>query len=586
MDRALAIAQLRALGLSVSKMGRVSDTQSDLDYGVLTNLDLQTTDGRFIPFDGLTSFRWVQAENDLFATDSEGNETRIHGDYLSDRDKEVIEIRSMPKTLSQLTDVFEEIYPEAESMLFYDELNEQDMVDMAMFGMPEEGLRSLSDKILKIYFYDLEKRLDMLGFVGTSYPSETVRANTLDVVTYRNRRNLFREWVESHPWDGVPRVRTWFMRLFGATAPPLQAEGLEETYLGNVSEMWFVGAVRRQYTETKHEIVPVLIGDQGIGKGNALKFMAGQDSWYTESTEKVENTKDFLDSVRGTIIVELSEATQLRSSDADNLKAFISKSADNIRKPYARYNEHFPRHFVFVATSNLDNIFTDITGNRRFFPMYCDGTRSEELTHYDVEQVWAEALVMYKEGHLWYTDEDTAAIAQVMQDFGTQENTNIMTIDSWLDDPMNGYAEVGSVISKQMILDQVFSVDPQNTHTMVPREIVNAFNAWANGNRCWRKMAKTIRIGGRVCRAYERVAAPGETPTINRLKMSCVSKLDFTDPASVMRRICMRYNCGNAGDIFPHEKVSSQELESLVQEGYVYSIGLGDSVIYKTGFLP
>lgn len=583
MERATVYSQLKALGLVVSKAGIVS--YGGYDYGILHTKDFQTMDQQFVLLDDVVQISWVLENHDLFFENLDGTRIRAHGDVYTDQDRQAMELRMMPKSLVDLNAVFYELYPDADSKMYYDELKECDMIDTSIFG-EADGVKVMDDKLFAIYVADMQSKLREHGFQGTGFPSETTMAKALSIVTYHNSRNAFREWVESREWDGVPRVRTWFRRLFGATAPPLRDIGMEDKYLGDVSEMWFVGVMRRQYTETKHEIVPVLISEQGIGKGNGIRFMAGHDCWYVESTERVDRAKDFLDSVRGCVVVELSESKQLKSDDIDVLKGFISKSSDHLRKPYAKYDASYPRHFGFIATSNNDNIFLDETGNRRFFPMYCDPDESDYLTQYDVEQVWAEALYLLKQGHLWYASEETDEIAGIMQEFSTAEDFNVEAINTWLDDPDNGYAEVGALITKNTIMENVFSVDPLATRTMVPASITDIVSKWSNSTKAWRKVARTVRLNGAVCRAWERVAPPGEKPRPRRLKNSEVKKPIEQDAVAYMRKYCREHGCNECGDLFPTDGMTMGQIELLMSEGFIYTSGVGANLTYRVGYVP
>lgn len=582
MDRAIALTQLRALGLTVSKAGVIS--HGGYDYGTLGSMDIQTMNNEYVPLDNIAQFSWVEANHDLFAIDAEDNETRIHADIYSPKDMEAIELRKMPKALVDLSAVFYELYPDADQKMYFDELNECDMVDVSLFG-ETGGPQMMDDKLFAIYVADVQSKLRSHGFLGNGFPSEAVMGRALDIVTYHNRRNMFKEWVEVHEWDGVPRVRTWFKKKFGATAPPLRSIGKEDYYLEQVSEMWFVGVIRRQYHETKHEIVPVLISDQGIGKGNNIKMMAGQDCWYVESTESINHRKEFLDSIKGAVIVELSEAKQLKDDDARLLKGFISASKDNYRKPYAKYSKPYPRRFGLIATSNDDTIFKDETGGRRYFPMYLDPSQSEYMSHYDVEQVWAEALVLLKEGHLWYTDEDIEEVAAIMQDFGMEEDSNVDAINQWLDDPINGYTEVGSLVSKNIILEKVFSVDPALTRTAIPRNIQDIFSRWSNGSKSWERVAKTVRLGGEVCRVWERKAPPGFKKKKERLKNSAVKSDDMKrNPVELMRKYCREHKGVQPGDVFDDSEFDQNQINLLLGGGFIYvRSGVGENQVYAVG---
>lgn len=592
MDRKEFSKLIFGAGLRLANTGVVHDTDSKKDFGLLREDSFQTIGNEYIPLDDINAVNYTPSLNMMEIVDAGGGIiTSVEGRKYSEEDMEAIPIHSMPATVSDLVAVLPSLYPDIGTQVYYDELSEKDMIDMSIFDRSKDGIRPINDKIIAVYYSDLENRLKQNGYFGRP-PSFEVRNRALDVFLYNNRRNLFREWVESHEWDGKPRLRTWFRDLFGATAPPLAEMGLEDRYLGDVAEAWFIGGIRRMYLETKHEIVPVLIGSQGIGKGEALRFTAGSDYWFKDTNTNLRDIGKFLDGIRGNIIVELSESKQLRNEDSETLKSFISQSSDQMRKAYAHYDERYPRRFILAASSNLDNIFTDITGNRRYFPMYCDPTKAtlefsqdRSIGQYEVEQLWAEALHMYRNGGKWYLTADSANIARVMQEFGTQENSNITVIDEWLDNPDNGYDKLGATINKSLIMQQVFHIPDGE---FIPFHAENAFRAWANAQRAWVKVAHTIRVNGKVCRGYERRLRPGESGNVVRLRMvSPNAPKDETDPVEFMRAFAEKHGLtGEAGESFPAEHVPVQMLDRLLDAGLIYDIGYASSPNYRVALIP
>jgi putative DNA primase/helicase len=139
-----------------------------------------------------------------------------------------------------------------------------------------------------------------------------------------------------------------------------------------------MGSIARQYQPAQADVIPLLIGDQRIGKSNCLRYLACRQEWYTDTTSDVSDPKLFLESIRGSAIVELSEATAIRSRESERTKSFISKREDTYRRPYERAATTVYRRWVLIATSNLKTPFTDITGNMRYFPIYCED-RPENL---------------------------------------------------------------------------------------------------------------------------------------------------------------------------------------------------------------
>jgi putative DNA primase/helicase len=100
-------------------------------------------------------------------------------------------------------------------------------------------------------------------------------------------------------------------------------------------------------------------------------------------------------------IVELGELdATFKKADIAQLKAFVTKTSDKVRRPYARKDSSFPRRTVFAGTVNDFQFLHDITGNRRFWPIAVDA-----ITLYpslDYQQLWAEVKTWYDSGEKWY----------------------------------------------------------------------------------------------------------------------------------------------------------------------------------------
>lgn len=597
MNEQEVIQRLKALGLAIGSDGVVTDEGGrgycQATAGALRVPDPDNAGGRVtVPFREITSISYSGSDCMTLQTPQRPErEIPVTGNTALSAEEGLISYE-MPMTISALRDVLPVVYPGLDSMVYYDELAEKEMVDMALFDR-KAGVVPLTDSIMSVYHDDLERRLDDYGFSGKRFPSMQTRDEALAVVMHDNRRNLFREWVESLEWDGVPRLRKVLRTLFGATAPALwddedkdgSAEA-EARYLGDVAEAWLIGAIRRMYTETKHEIVPVFIGAQGIGKGTALKFLAGKDHWYKDTTVDFKDPQRFLDSVRGAIIVELGESVQLQGDDQGLLKAFISQSSDHMRKAYAHYDEFFPRHFILAASSNNEIVFRDPTGARRFFPVVCDPdiqqeegftipTNSRPRRHQAyIEQVWAEALHMYNEGRKWYlTDRRTLNDAYTMQLWCSVERIGTDAISEWLDDPQNGYSDVGARASRLDILRSMYGVDAQH----LGREEQRMWNQWAEVHPGW--MYRTAKVKGISTKIYERIRAPGEAVERKTFAMASGDELEVREdledddgPAGRFYRYLMAHP-GAIGDTFHDEDLTEEEIEEFLEEGYIYDNG-------------
>ncbi len=105
-----------------------------------------------------------------------------------------------------------------------------------------------------------------------------------------------------------------------------------------------------------------------------------------------------------------------RRSDREALKNFISARMVTVRKPYGQYDIIKPALASLVGTINNEAGFlTDPTGNRRF--LTCRLTRIDwqgYTTNCDPDQIWAEAVALYRQGESGQLDPVEARLQQVI----------------------------------------------------------------------------------------------------------------------------------------------------------------------------
>lgn len=212
------------------------------------------------------------------------------------------------------------------------------------------------------------------------------------VVAEQNAFHPVREYLENLPeWDGVERAAYIFINT-------LEVEDTE--YSRIITLCWLKAAVKRvMMPGCKFDYCLVLAGSQGIGKSTVFKKLGG--SWFNDSIDNISN-KDAIEQLQGSWIIELGEMQATKKADNEAIKAFISRSSDRIRLPYARRAEDFPRQCVFGATTNDAEPLKDKTGGRRFWILkaYAHSPSTIErlsiLTEEYIQQVWAEVYHKYK----------------------------------------------------------------------------------------------------------------------------------------------------------------------------------------------
>ena len=237
--------------------------------------------------------------------------------------------------------------------------------------------------------------------VTIPWPSAKMDAwrRSLNALLADREQDPFMAWLESLPaWDGKPRIETVLQELFGARQCELTAWASGHLFLG--------AAKRAVQPGHKLDVVPVLIGPQGIGKSSFLRSLLPPheycDAWFNDGISLNDKPQALVEGVAGTVIVELAEMAGATRADLDRMKAFISRTNDgHVRSAYARRAEDRPRRFLLVATADrMDSLPQDSQGLRRFCPVVVPNRASSRLAHMNENrtQLWAEALARVRRG--------------------------------------------------------------------------------------------------------------------------------------------------------------------------------------------
>jgi len=254
--------------------------------------------------------------------------------------------------------------------------------------------------------------------------SENAIANTTLQLGKENAFHPVQRYLKSIQWDGVSRLDSLLLKYCGATG--------EAEYLSAVGRKFMVAAVARVFHPgVKFDHVLILEGAQGIGKSTFVSTLGGQ---WTSDTLRDISGKDVIDDMRGRWLIEIGELASLNRAEANDLKAFITRTHDVARKAYGRRSQTYPRQCVFVGTTNDDEYLKDSTGGRRFWPVTCTSFNIPQLQK-DREQLWAEALACYQLGEPLYLED--ASVREIAED----EQAGRMIVDEIVN-------QVRSIVSK------------------------------------------------------------------------------------------------------------------------------------------
>lgn len=256
------------------------------------------------------------------------------------------------------------------------------------------------------------------------------KADAVDAVTSVAQANSYhpiRRMLESLPkWDGTERLDTLLIRYLGAADTP---------YTRTVTRIAFTAAVARVMSPgIKYDSMLITYGAQGIGKSSLFGIMGGD--WFCDSLTSFGD-KSAMEQLATAWLIEIPELAALSKRDANDVKAFLSKTSDSYRAAYGRYVETHPRQCVFFGSTNDRICLKDFTGNRRFLMVDCDAKRQVQKPNEDLpgerDQVWAEAMVRFKEGTKLYLEGEMLAQAERIQEDHRDEHPYESAIRNYLE---------------------------------------------------------------------------------------------------------------------------------------------------------
>lgn len=134
--------------------------------------------------------------------------------------------------------------------------------------------------------------------------------------------------------------------------------------------------------------VLVLVGRQGLGKTSFFRKIAVKPDLFCEGLALDFRDKDSLVKSSSYWICELGEIEATMKADIPRLKAHLTQSVDEVRRPYARAATRAIRRTCFCASCNSTRFLVDETGNRRFWTIPVERIDLEALERLDAVQLW------------------------------------------------------------------------------------------------------------------------------------------------------------------------------------------------------
>ncbi|WP_447775661.1 VapE domain-containing protein [Variovorax boronicumulans] len=230
--------------------------------------------------------------------------------------------------------------------------------------------------------------------------SRAALTEAISTVADETRFHPVRDWLDSLEHDGTPRLDKWLIHVLGMN--PAKLKPRRRRYLELVGRFLLMGLVARVFQPgCKFDYSPVFEGKGGIGKSTFVQVLVGSD-FFSDTHFDIGSGKDGMEQLEGLWAYELSEMTAFRRADNEQVKAFFSSTIDRFRGAYGKYVQPHPRQCVIFCTTNKRQYLYDLTGNRRFWPMWISQPILIEWLRKYRAQLFAEAVVAYKRGDRYY----------------------------------------------------------------------------------------------------------------------------------------------------------------------------------------
>ena len=213
-------------------------------------------------------------------------------------------------------------------------------------------------------------------------------------------------------WDGKDHIRALARTV--PTNNPYWANWFYTWFLGMVDQ--WRGFTHRQYGNS---VAPLLISKQGYNKSTFCRRLFPPElQWGYNDNLILSEKRQVYQAMAQFMVINLDEFNQISPQVQQGfLKNLLQLPTVKIKPPYGSHVQEFPRLASFIATSNMTDILSDPSGNRRFLGVELTGP-IDVSGRLNYEQLYAQAMQALERGEKSYFDaKETAIIMQHNRQF-------------------------------------------------------------------------------------------------------------------------------------------------------------------------
>lgn len=403
-----------------SQKYKARTTDKQYDYCLKARGTTKAKISTFYYFAKLNNINIVTEQTKIIIrTTRNGKKAGLNKQQIAENLKKFQNIEGADKIVDEVFDAKSDAFSEDDSILYQLELfisNNYHFRMNTVTGYLEEGDRRLTESDLNSIFIAAKKMIPSLDY------KLMMRLLKSDFIpTY----NPFFEFFGS---DGIPtKLPALPVRNDETKFPSPLIDKLAATIVNDdpaytlyFVKKWMVGIVSAAHYVHSPLLLALLGKQQGTGKTEWFRrLLPGElQPYYAES--KLDKEKDDELLMTENLIIMDDELGGKSKQDNNKLKNITSKQWFSLRRPYGDHNEKILRIAVLCGTSNLLEILSDPTGNRRIIPVEVQDIDKELYNSIDKKALLMEAYELYRAGYDWrITFEDSPYLNQDKERFET-----------------------------------------------------------------------------------------------------------------------------------------------------------------------
>lgn len=193
-----------------------------------------------------------------------------------------------------------------------------------------------------------------------SIPKEKVE----DYLSYWMSEMTPRLLIDLPEYDGVDHI--------GHILSFISVSNINHEFFVELMKHWFAGIFWRLDNNFYQNKMAIFGGDQGLGKDTFIQSMMNGFKTYFNSSAIHQTEIENFQIMARTLVFNISEFDRSAKMNVSQIKNMITAPDAMFRTPYARQPELVKFRTSFISSCNIDDVFRDDTGNRRFMFFKCD----------------------------------------------------------------------------------------------------------------------------------------------------------------------------------------------------------------------